>query len=209
MALTPGVVLADGQAPRHVRGDAADQVVVGHEHQRRAIAEATAIVADEGRPTGTCRGQGEVERSARCAVEAEVQDRIERDAFAFTTGRALGHDVELRGSEKALHRGLGPRPAPQHARTLSTTPRAQPLPHPGGLREAAHDPDPSRILAVGDGIATDIRGGLGEGIDTLFVTGGLAADEFGRDVEAPDAALLADWLARQETGTTFAIGRLR
>ncbi|MCB2116128.1 MAG: TIGR01459 family HAD-type hydrolase [Rhodobacteraceae bacterium] len=77
------------------------------------------------------------------------------------------------------------------------------------LGEAAHDPDPSRILAVGDGIATDIRGGLGEGIDTLFVTGGLAADEFGRDVEAPDAALLADWLARQETGTTFAIGRLR
>jgi ribonucleotide monophosphatase NagD (HAD superfamily) len=43
-----------------------------------------------------------------------------------------------------------------------------------------------QILCIGDGIATDIRGGMGEGLDTLFITGGLAAEEFGTDVENPD-----------------------
>jgi ribonucleotide monophosphatase NagD (HAD superfamily) len=38
-----------------------------------------------------------------------------------------------------------------------------------------------RILAVGDGIFTDIQGGMGENIDTLFITGGLAREETGTD----------------------------
>ncbi|MDM7256082.1 MAG: TIGR01459 family HAD-type hydrolase, partial [Paracoccus sp. (in: a-proteobacteria)] len=41
----------------------------------------------------------------------------------------------------------------------------------------------ARILAVGDGINTDIAGAAGEGIDALFITGGLAHDQFGADVE--------------------------
>ena len=43
----------------------------------------------------------------------------------------------------------------------------------------------ARILAIGDGIATDIQGAMGEGIDALFVTGGLAAGEFGDDCRRP------------------------
>lgn len=66
-----------------------------------------------------------------------------------------------------------------------------------------------QILCIGDGIATDIRGGMGEGLDTLFITGGLAAEEFGADVENPDQALLDSWLAAQEMSPTFAMGRLR
>ena len=66
-----------------------------------------------------------------------------------------------------------------------------------------------RILCVGDGIATDIAGGLAEGFDTLFITGGLAADEFGHDVEAPDPGLLQSWLDRRSLSPTAAIGRLR
>lgn len=69
--------------------------------------------------------------------------------------------------------------------------------------------DSGRILALGDGIHTDIKGGIGEGLDTLFVTGGLAADAFGPDVEAPDAALLERWLAGHRLSATYAIGRLR
>lgn len=69
--------------------------------------------------------------------------------------------------------------------------------------------DNSRILAVGDGIATDIPGAGAEGIDALFVTGGLAADEFGDDIENPDADMLREWLAMRGQTPRFGIGRLR
>lgn len=69
--------------------------------------------------------------------------------------------------------------------------------------------DDGRILAVGDGIGTDIRGGLGEGIDTLFITGGLEAKRFGPDVNNPDPAMLRDWLEGGEMTPTYNIGRLR
>jgi HAD superfamily hydrolase (TIGR01459 family) len=74
---------------------------------------------------------------------------------------------------------------------------------------ALADPDPARTLAVGDGIATDIQGGIAEGLDTLFVTGGLAADSFGADLENPDPALLERWLAERQTSPSWVIGRLR
>ena len=66
-----------------------------------------------------------------------------------------------------------------------------------------------RILCIGDGISTDIQGGMGEGLDTLFITGGLEADRFGPDVEQPDQALLDGWLATKSLSATFAMGRLR
>lgn len=67
----------------------------------------------------------------------------------------------------------------------------------------------ARILCIGDGINTDIEGAEGEGLDSVFVTGGLAHDQFGPDVEAPDPARLADWLAARQKSPGFAIGRLR
>ena len=69
--------------------------------------------------------------------------------------------------------------------------------------------DDSRILCVGDGIATDVQGGIAEGLDTLFITGGLAADRFGPDSANPDKGLLGQWLADQQLGPTFAMGHLR
>ena len=70
-------------------------------------------------------------------------------------------------------------------------------------------PEEPRLLAIGDGIRTDVEGGLGEGIDTIFVTGGLAAEAFGTDVENPDQAALDRWLAAQQLVPQYAIGRLR
>ena len=69
--------------------------------------------------------------------------------------------------------------------------------------------DNSRILCVGDGIATDVQGGIAEGLDTLFITGGLAADRFGPDSANPDKGLLDKWLAGHQLGPTFAMGNLR
>lgn len=49
----------------------------------------------------------------------------------------------------------------------------------------------SRLLAVGDGIHTDIAGARDAGIDAVLVTGGLHAEEFGDTAHAPDAARVA------------------
>lgn len=69
--------------------------------------------------------------------------------------------------------------------------------------------DPERIIAIGDGIGTDIKGGMAEGLDTLFITGGLAADAMGDDVEHPAPELLRDWLAGQDAQPVYSMGRLR
>jgi HAD superfamily hydrolase (TIGR01459 family) len=76
------------------------------------------------------------------------------------------------------------------------------------LAEAGGLADP-QILCIGDGISTDIQGGIGEGLDTLFITGGLEAERFGPDVESPDQVLLDNWLGDRELSPTFAMGRLR
>lgn len=69
--------------------------------------------------------------------------------------------------------------------------------------------DGARILCIGDGITTDVQGGMAEGLDTLFITGGIAADQFGPDAAAPDPALLERWLAARQLSATFAMGHLR
>ena len=76
------------------------------------------------------------------------------------------------------------------------------------LAEAGAPADP-QILCIGDGINTDIQGGIGEVLDTLFITGGLEAERFGADVEAPEAGLLLPWLEAEQLSPTFAMGRLR
>jgi len=69
--------------------------------------------------------------------------------------------------------------------------------------------DAPRILCVGDGISTDVQGGIAEGLDTLFITGGLAADRFGPDSANPDKGLLDQWLTGHQLDPTFAMGHLR
>ncbi|NNF24110.1 MAG: TIGR01459 family HAD-type hydrolase [Rhodobacteraceae bacterium] len=66
----------------------------------------------------------------------------------------------------------------------------------------------SRILAVGDGILTDIQGALGEDIDSLFITGGLAAAET-RTNRDPDPTALAAYISEQMIQPTYSIGFLR
>ncbi|MEO1796925.1 MAG: HAD hydrolase-like protein, partial [Pseudomonadota bacterium] len=65
-----------------------------------------------------------------------------------------------------------------------------------------------RILAIGDGIHTDIEGAQGEDIDSLFITGGLAAAET-ETVRQPDPAKLDAYLAAEGVTATYSIGFLR
>lgn len=69
--------------------------------------------------------------------------------------------------------------------------------------------DEARILVIGDGIKTDVLGAEQEGLDCLFVTGGLAAEAFGPDVEEPNSEMLIDWLKEKQLSPKYSIGRLR
>lgn len=66
----------------------------------------------------------------------------------------------------------------------------------------------SRILCIGDGIGTDIKGALGEDLDSLFVTGGLARLETKTDQQPQQDALDA-FVVDQQITPTYAIGYLR
>ncbi len=70
------------------------------------------------------------------------------------------------------------------------------------------------ILAVGDGIGTDVLGAMGEGIDALYITGGLAAEETGTTAAGPgparpDPARLAAFLGAARLAPRFAMAHLR
>ncbi|QFT57476.1 hypothetical protein FIU94_01455 [Sulfitobacter sp. THAF37] len=71
----------------------------------------------------------------------------------------------------------------------------------------AEVPD-DRILAIGDGVLTDVKGAVGEDIDSLFITGGLAASET-KTVTQPDDDALTAYLHRENSAPTYAIGFLR
>ena len=80
------------------------------------------------------------------------------------------------------------------------------------LAQVAEGTDEARILCIGDGIATDLAGAMGEGLDVLFVTGGLAARETGTGPAPdgqPDAGRVDALLAEHQTAATCAIGYLR
>jgi HAD superfamily hydrolase (TIGR01459 family) len=65
-----------------------------------------------------------------------------------------------------------------------------------------------RILAIGDGILTDVKGGIDEGIDSLFISGGLAAAET-KTVTQPDETALTSYLEKEKSNPLFTIGHLR
>ena len=76
------------------------------------------------------------------------------------------------------------------------------------LAEIGRDADPARILAIGDGAQTDILGAMGEDIDSLFITGGLAAGET-KTSHQPDEAALRAYLDKENVHPGYAIGFLR
>ncbi|WP_306113781.1 MULTISPECIES: TIGR01459 family HAD-type hydrolase [unclassified Roseovarius] len=68
--------------------------------------------------------------------------------------------------------------------------------------------DSEAILAIGDGILTDIAGAMGEDIDSLFISGGLAAAET-KTSQQPDEEALRDYLQKEISSPTYTIGHLR
>ena len=69
-------------------------------------------------------------------------------------------------------------------------------------------PSDAPIIAIGDGIATDVSGAMQENIDALFISGGLAAAET-KTTDQPDPDALNTYLTTQQTNATYTIGHLR
>ena len=76
------------------------------------------------------------------------------------------------------------------------------------LRALDVDISDDEILAIGDGPHTDISGAMGEGIDSLFISGGLAAAET-KTSHHPDPDALSDYILKEKINPTYTIGRLR
>ena len=76
------------------------------------------------------------------------------------------------------------------------------------LAELGPQVSDDRILAIGDGVLTDIAGAMGEDIDSLFISGGLAAEET-KTNDQPDADALNDYLEKEKSSPTYTIGHLR
>ncbi len=76
------------------------------------------------------------------------------------------------------------------------------------LSELGLLPADSRILAIGDGLHTDIQGAQGEDIDSLYITGGLARG-ITKTAQQPDEAALNAYLQKEMINPTYAMGQLR
>ena len=70
------------------------------------------------------------------------------------------------------------------------------------------DIEQSRVLAIGDGLATDIKGAMDYGLDFIFVTDGIHAREYGAH-GAPDPARLDAFLANVGARPVAAMVQLR
>ncbi|MFK7876837.1 MAG: TIGR01459 family HAD-type hydrolase [Paracoccaceae bacterium] len=68
--------------------------------------------------------------------------------------------------------------------------------------------DKSEMLAIGDGAITDVAGAVGEDIDCLFISGGLAAADTKTDPQ-PEPDALEAYLTREAISPRYTIGYLR
>ena len=69
-------------------------------------------------------------------------------------------------------------------------------------------PDPLRVLCIGDGVTTDVRGAEGQGLDCLFLWGGVHAADLNGESEAAGAELAARFLAEHNTSARYAMPEL-
>jgi len=81
----------------------------------------------------------------------------------------------------------------------------QALARAGTLRGRAVDK--ARVLAIGDSVRTDLKGAVAFGVDCLFVTAGIHAEELGGR-EQPDAAALGDIFTAAGVYPTLVMRRL-
>ncbi len=74
-------------------------------------------------------------------------------------------------------------------------------------REARGEFDKSKVLAIGDGMPTDVRGALSQGLDLLYISAGIHVAEYTVNGET-DEAILQAWLKSENAAPKFWMPRL-
>lgn len=74
-------------------------------------------------------------------------------------------------------------------------------------REARGDVAIDRVLAVGDGMPTDVRGALAYGLDLLYISAGIHVAEYTVNGQT-DEAILNAWLKRENAAPKYWMPRL-
>ena len=105
---------------------------------------------------------------------------VERgDELVYCAGAIA--DLYAAAGGDVTYAGKPYRPIYDQALAKATAARGQPVEH-------------DRVLAIGDSVRTDLKGAVAFGIDCLFVTAGIHAEELGAR-DDPQAAALADIFA--------------
>ena len=102
---------------------------------------------------------------------------VERgDALVYCAGAIA--DLYAEAGGEVIYAGKPYRPIYDQAMAIAEAKRGQPTDH-------------GRVLAIGDSVRTDLQGAAAFGIDCLFVTAGIHAEELGTR-DNPDAGALRD-----------------
>jgi len=129
-----------------------------------------------------------------------------QDAEAAMRGDIVRALVELLTNSDDAYRG-------SHGRIFVTIAKTDPARY--GLERAEKHPLTVSVQDSAGGLSPqDMErhfgklGGQNEGIDTLFITGGIVADRFGPDSANPDNGLLEAWLEEEGLAPTHAMAHL-
>jgi HAD superfamily hydrolase (TIGR01450 family) len=74
-------------------------------------------------------------------------------------------------------------------------------------REARGEFDKAKVLAIGDGMPTDVRGALSQGLDLLYISDGIHVAEYTVNGQT-DEAILQAWLKSENAAPKFWMPRL-
>ncbi len=106
---------------------------------------------------------------------------VERgDTLVYCAGAIADRYAEAGG--EVIYAGKPYRPIYEQALAIAQSARGEPADH-------------ARVLAIGDSVRTDLKGAVAFGIDCLFVTAGIHAEELGAR-DNPDAAALRGMFAQ-------------
>jgi ribonucleotide monophosphatase NagD (HAD superfamily) len=74
-------------------------------------------------------------------------------------------------------------------------------------REARGEFDRAKVLAIGDGMPTDVRGALSQDLDLLYISDGIHVAEYAVNGQ-PDEAILQAWLKSENAAPKYWMPRL-
>ena len=203
--VTLSLIEARGEAPLHHIGPERDlslfdevEARTGRRPRRVSAGEAAYIVCTGLEHDHTETPESYAERLARLAALklpflcANPDIVIHRGAELVYCAGALAREYEALGGEVAY---AGKPHAPIYEAALAAC--AQALGR-----------QPARVLAIGDGFRTDVNGARAQGLDVLFVAGGIHRDETLVAGE-PDPAGLAALFAREGYTPAATLATLR